>query len=121
MLTGGDSTTQLDNGRHLFAKSYEPSRSNKEDKQRTRSFATIPKFVAPENDVSDKSRSGSVTPDDRSSDRRRRVSYAGHSKVCNYGYIGETRERMFDILINSQKAMSLKVLKNSNYLKIICF
>ena len=99
----GDSST-LDNGRHLFAKSYEPSSSNK-----SRSFAATPNFNTSDHNMSDKSRSGSVTPDGRLSDRRRRISYAGHSKVCNYGYIGETRERMFDILINSQKAMSRKV------------
>ena len=95
----------LDNGRHLFAKSYEPSRSTK-----ARSFNVNPMLNTEDSSSDDKSRSGSITPDNRSLGRQRRVSYAGHSKVCNYGYIGETRERMFDILINSQKAMSQKVV-----------
>ena len=83
----------LDNGRHLFAKSYEPSRSTK-----ARSFNVNPMLNTEDSSSDDKSRSGSITPDNRSLGRQRRVSYAGHSKVCNYGYIGETRERMFDIL-----------------------
>ena len=103
-LLNGDNAI-LDNGRHLFAKSYEPSRSNK-----SRSFNVNPMVNIEESSSDDKSRSGSITPENRLSGRQRRVSYAGHSKVCNYGYIGETRERMFDILINSQKAMSHKVL-----------
>ena len=102
MLNGDNAI--LDNGRHLFAKSYEPSRSSK-----SRSFNVNPNLNFEESSSEDKSRSGSVTPDNRAIGRQRRVSYAGPSKVCNYGYIGETRERMFDILINSQKALSQKV------------
>ena len=106
-LLNGDNAI-LDNGRHLFAKSYEPSRTNK-----SRSFNVNPMLNIEESSSDDKSRSGSITPENRKDAerrcRQRRVSYAGHSKVCNYGYIGETRERMFDILINSQKAMSHKV------------
>ena len=101
MLNGTNAI--LDNGRHLFAKSYEPSRSNK-----ARSFNVNPSSNFEDSSSDDKSRSGSITPDRRN----RRVSYAGPSKVCNYGYIGETREKMFDILINSQKAMSEKVLND---------
>ena len=101
MFTGDNAI--LDNGRHLFAKSYEPSRSNK-----SRSFD--PNSNDERSHLVCNSRSSSVTPDNRGPERRRRVSYAGHSKVCNYGYIGEPRERMFDLLIKSQKALSEKVI-----------
>ena len=103
MFTGDNAI--LDNGRHLFAKSYEPSRSNK-----ARSFE--PNSNNDENNIGDNSRSSSVTPDNRGPERRRRVSYAGHSKICNYGYIGEPRERMFDLLVKSQTALSQKVPYN---------
>ena len=93
-----------DNGRHLFAKLYEPARTTK-----NRSYGLSPNLYDHGRDSGEKSRSGSITPDNIVEERKRRVSYAGRSKVCNYGYVGETRERMFDILINSQKAMSKKV------------
>ena len=109
MLNGANAL--FDNGRHLFAKSYEPSRSNK-----ARSFNVNPSLNFEDSSSDDKSRSGSITPDNRAFGKNRRVSYAGPSKVCNYGYIGETREKMFDILINSQKAMSEKVLNDFDHL-----
>ena len=93
-----------DNGRHLFAKLYEPARTTK-----TGSYGLSPNLYDQGRGSGEKSRSGSITPDNIAEERKRRVSYAGRSKVCNYGYVGETRERMFDILINSQKAMSKKV------------
>ena len=93
-----------DNGRHLFAKLYEPARTTK-----TGSYGLSPNLYDQGRGSGEKSRSGSITPDNIVEERKRRVSYAGRSKVCNYGYVGETRERMFDILINSQKAMSKKV------------
>ena len=108
MLTKDNPT--LDNGRHLFAKSYEPSRSSK-----SRSFAQNFKLNNLLNPFEDKSRSGSASPDNREPERRRRVSYAGYSKIYNYGYIGEPRERMFDILVGSEKAMSRKVFENLQY------
>ena len=106
-----------DNGRHLFAKLYEPARTTK-----TGNYGLSPYLYGQERGSGEKSRSGSITPDNIVEERKRRVSYAGRSKVCNYGYVGETRERMFDILINSQKAMSKKVFISciyNNTIKII--
>ena len=106
-----------DNGRHLFAKLYEPARTTK-----TGSYGLSPNLYDQGRGSGEKSRSGSITPDNIVEERKRRVSYAGRSKVCNYGYVGETRERMFDILINSQKAMSKKVFITciyNNTIKII--
>ena len=102
IMTGDNAI--YDNGRHLFAKLYEPARTTK-----NRSYGLSPNLYDHGRDSGEKSRSGSITPDNIVEERKRRVSYAGRSKVCNYGYVGETRERMFDILINSQKAMSKKV------------
>ena len=105
-------SSMVDNGHHLVAKLYEPARSTKSTSFDTPQTLDVP-IHGQDNYFADKSRSGSVTPEDI---RRRRVSYAGRSEVYNYGYVGESRERMFDILINSQQAMSMKVTRQEyNY------
>ena len=103
-MVGADSS-MADGGHHLVAKMYEPAKSTK-----WINASTTPALDAPPHSQDNKNRSGSVTPEDI---RRRRVSYAGRSEIYNYGYIGETRERMFDILINSQRAMSMKVISQA--------
>ena len=103
-MMSGDSS-MVDAGHHLVAKMYEPAGSTK-----WINASTTPLLDTPSHIQDDKSRSGSVTPEDI---RRRRVSYAGRSEIYNYGYVGETRERMFDILINSQRAMAMKVISQA--------